>query len=302
MKKTICSIGSSGFIGREIYSKLKNLGTYEIFRYSSQKNEFIDSCNLKTFDYLIFSAGIHNESENDNKNIFYETKKIFKNTKNIFLNSDSIIYISSFKTCFNINEKMIKSSNKYNFYNFDNNYGKSKIIFEKLFIKFCNYYDKKYKIICPSHVIGPEDKGYSANGKFFNNLLKKKIIFFPDCNISIVDVRNLAQIIKDILLKEDFDNSKIIVNDKSITIKDYIEQIKLKEKNYIKIKINLYFLKILFFLNQVFIKIKFTKKDFISKNRIKYIEMSPLTEITNQKREISFNQTILDTRNFFLKK
>ena len=302
MKKTICCVGSSGFIGREIYSKLKDLGTYEIFRYSSKKNDFIDPCNLKTFDYLVFSAGIHNESENDSKNIFYETKKIFKNTKNIFLNSNSIVYISSFKTCFNLNEKIIKSTNKYNFYNFDTNYGKSKIIFEKLFIKFCKNFNKKYKIICPSHVIGPNDTGYSANGKFFDSLLKKKIIFFPNCNISIVDVRNLAQDVKDILLNGNFNNSKIVVNDISITIEDYIKQIKLNKKNYIKVKIELYFLKILYFLNQIFIKIKLTKKDIISKNRIKYIEMSPLTEISNQKREISFNQTILDTRNFFLKK
>lgn len=302
MKKTICCIGSSGFIGREIYNNLKNLKTFEIFRYSSQKNEFLDPCNLKTFDYLIFSAGIHNESENDTKNIFYETKKIFKNTKNIFFNSNSIIYISSFKTCFNLNEKIIKSSNQYNYYDFDNNYGKSKIIFEKLFIRFCKNFNKKYKIVCPSHVIGPNDTGHSANGKFFNNLLKKKIIFFPDCNISLVDVRNLSQVISNVLINEDFDNSKVIVNDTSITIKDYIEQIKLNEKNYIKIKINLFYLKILFLLNQILIKIKLTKKDFISKNRIKYIEINPITELTNQKRKISFNQTILDTRNFFLKK
>ena len=146
------------------------------------------------------------------------------------------------------------------------------------------------------------DTGHSANGKFFNNLLKKKIIFFPDCNISLVDVRNLSQVISNVLINEDFDNSKVIVNDTSITIKDYIEQIKFNEKNYIKIKINLFYLKILFLLNQILIKMKLTKKDFISKNRIKYIEINPITELTNQKRKISFNQTILDTRNFFLKK
>ena len=104
------------------------------------------------------------------------------------------------------------------------------------------------------------------------------------------------------MINEDFDNSKVIANDTSITIKDYIEQIKLNEKNYVKIKINLFYLKILFLLNQILIKTKFTKKDFISKNRIKYIEINPITELTNQKRKISFNQTILDTRNFFLKK
>ena len=51
-----------------------------------------------------------------------------------------------------------------------------------------------------------------TNGKFFNNLLKKNY-FFPDCNISLVDVRNLSQVISNVLINEDFDNSKVIVND-----------------------------------------------------------------------------------------
>lgn len=300
MKKTICCIGSRGFIGKQIYNKLINLETYEIFRYSSEKNEFIDKCDLKSFDYLIFSAGIHNESENDNKNIFYETKKIFRNTKKIFLNSGSIIYISSFKTCFNISEKIIKSTNNYNFYNYDNYYGKSKIIFEKLFIKFCKKFKKKYTIVCPSHVIGPEDMRFSANGKFFNNLLKKKIIFYPDCNISIVDVRNLAQIVKEIIFNEEFNNSKVIINDRSLSINDYIDKIKSNKKNYIKIKISLFTIKLLFHFNQFLIKIKITKKDFISKTRIKYIEINPITETSNRSKDISIDKTISDTRNFFL--
>ena len=302
MKKTICCIGSRGFIGNQIYEQLKNSETYEIFRYSSEKNQFIDQCNLEKFDYLIFSAGVHNESQNDDKNIFYQTKKIFKDTRKIFINSNSIIYISSFKTCFNTNKKIIKSTNKYNFYKFDNNYGKSKIIFEKLFIKFCLNFKKEYMIVCPSHVIGPNDIKYSANGKFFDNILKKRIIIFPNCNISVIDVRNLAQIVKNIILKKKFHNSKIIANDLSLPLEDYIKHIKANKKNYIQIKVNLFFIRLLFILNKFLIKIKFTKKDIISKTRLEYIKMNPQTEITNLKKDFSFDKTIFDTRNFFLKK
>ena len=52
MEKTICCIGSSGFIGRQIYDDLKKQGIYKIFRYSSRNNKFIDECNIDKFDYF----------------------------------------------------------------------------------------------------------------------------------------------------------------------------------------------------------------------------------------------------------
>ena len=65
---------------------------------------------------------------------------------------------------------------------------------------------------------------------------------------------------------------------------------------------NLFFIRLLFILNKFLIKIKFTKKDIISKTRLEYIKMNPQTEITNLKKDFSFDKTIFDTRNFFLKK
>lgn len=300
MKKTICCVGSSGFIGNQIYTQLKNLNKFEIYRFSSRKSKFIDKCKIKKFDLLIFSAGIHADINNDDKNIFFETKKIFRKVSNIFLNSNNIIFISSFKTCFNTNEKIIKSDNTYNYYKYDNYYGKSKLIFEKLFVKISKKFNKKYKIVCPSHVIGPEDFKNSSNGIFFNNILKKKIVFYPSCFISIIDVRNLSQIIIDIILKNDFDNSKIIANDKSILLDKYIEDIKLKKKNYIKLKVNFNLIKLIYFINKFLIKVKITNIIFISKNRLKYIEMKAKTEISCPTKKIQYKKTILDTRNYFL--
>jgi len=299
MKKTICCVGSSGFIGNQIYKKLKKLNKFEIYRFSSKKNKFIDKCKIEKFDILIFSAGIHAESDNDDKNIFYETKKIFRKTSNLFINSNNIIFISSFKTCFDIEKKIIKSDNNYNYYKYDNYYGKSKLIFEKLFVKVSSKLNKKYKIICPSHVIGPEDYNNSSNGNFFKYILKKKIIFYPSCFISIIDVRNLSQIIIDIILKNDFDNSKIIANDKSILLEQYIEDIKLKE-NYVKLKVNFNLIKLVYFINKFLIKVKIMNKNFISKNRVKYIEMKAKTEVSYPTKKIEYKKTISDTRNFFL--
>lgn len=302
MKKTICFVGSSGFIGGNTYQKIKKLNKFKIYRFSSKKNKFIDTCKINKFDILIFSAGIHIESNDDNKNIFLKTKEILRKTNDIFINSSNIIYISSFKTCFNTNEKIIKSDNKYNYYEYDNYYGKSKLIFEKLFVKFSKKHNKKFKIICPSHVIGPGDFNNSINGNFFNSILKKKIIFYPPCFISIIDVRNLSQIIEDIIIKNNFDNSKMIANDKSISFDNYINDIKSKNNNYIKFKINLKMLKFICYVNKLFIKIKLTRRNIISNNRLKYIEMNPTTEISYQQKKIQYEKTIFDTRNFFLNK
>jgi len=299
MKKTICCIGSSGFIGKHIYRDIRSTGLYEIYRFSSKDNKFIDKCNITKFDYLIFSAGIHNESEKDSKNVYHESKKIFKKTKKLFLNSNSIIFISSFKTSFNTNEKIVKSTNIYNFYNYDNYYGKSKIIFEKVFKKFCSYYKKRYTIVCPSHVIGPEDDKFSANGKFFYEIMKKKIIFFPECNISIVDVRNLSKIITNLIVKEKFNNKKIIVNDKSLRLKEYIKLIKFNQKYFLLIKIYFPLIKIFFWVNHLLLMLNLTKKNILSNSRIKYIELNPITEVNDEYKEISFGKTIEDTKEYF---
>ena len=61
--------------------------------------------------------------------------------------------------------KEIKSTNKYNFYKFDSNYGKTKLLM-KNFLKFCNTFKKNYLILAPTHVIGPNDKKTTPNNKF----------------------------------------------------------------------------------------------------------------------------------------
>ena len=66
MKKTICCIGSTGFIGSNIYSELIKEETFEIYRFSSKENKFLNDCRIKQFDYLIFSSGIHPESNDNN--------------------------------------------------------------------------------------------------------------------------------------------------------------------------------------------------------------------------------------------
>ena len=293
--KKICLIGATGFIGNNIYETLNKNKNLKIIRFSSKENKFIDDVDDKNFDLLIFCAGIHSLPGDNSKNIFLKNKKIIKNCKFLFNNTSKIIFFSSFKTCFDQNNHKVLSSNNYNFYEYDTNYGKTKIINEKIFLKFCKYFKKNYLIIAPTHVIGPNDKKLNPNNKFLIDLYKKKIIFYPNVNIPIVDVRNISFNIEQIISKNKLTNEKIILNDKNLKLKNYINLIK-KEQLFFSIAINLNF--ILFvsrILNLVKIKI-------LDKSRFKYIEMNPVVFSKNNLKKFNIYETIEDTKKFFIKK
>ena len=290
--KKICLIGGTGFIGDNIYKTLSKNKNLKIIRFSSKENKFIDIVNDENFDLLIFCAGIHSSPGDNSKDIFIKNKKIIRKCKFLFDKINKIIFFSSFKTCFDQNNHKILSSNNYNFYNFDTNYGKTKIINEKIFIKFCKYFNKKYIIIAPSHVIGPNDKKFNPNNNFLINLYKKKLILYPNINLPIVDVRNIAYKIEQIVLKDKFLNKKIIFNDTNIKLKNYINIIK-KNQLFFAISINLnLILSLRKILNLLKIKI-------LDKSRLKYIEINPLVFSDNNSKKYNIYQTINDTINFF---
>ena len=292
--KKICLIGGTGFIGDNIYKTLSKNKNLKITRFSSKENKFLDDVNDKNFDLLIFCAGIHSSPEDNSKDIFTKNKRIIRKCKFLFNKINKIIFFSSFKTCFDKNNHKILSSNNYNFYNFDTNYGKTKIINEKIFVKFCKHFNKKYTIIAPSHVIGPNDKKFNPNNKFLINLYKKKIILYPNVNLPIVDVRNISYEIEQIVLEDKFLNKKIILNDRNIKLKDYINIIK-KEQFFFAISINLnLILSLRKILNLLKIKI-------LDKSRLKYIEINPLVFSDNNLKKYNIYQTIDDTINFFKK-
>ena len=65
--KKICLIGSNGFIGKNIYEKLKLNKNLKITRFSSFKNKFEDEVNNLEFDTIIFCAGIHPNIHSNNQ-------------------------------------------------------------------------------------------------------------------------------------------------------------------------------------------------------------------------------------------
>ena len=292
--KRICLIGGRGFIGSNIYKTLTENKNNQVFRFSSRENRFEDGIDHKNFDLLIFCAGIHPHAEDNDKSIFVKNKIILKNCVSLFKNVKNIIFFSSFKTCFDVNKKVIESTNKYNFYKFDSNYGKTKIINEKIFLKFCKIFKKNYLILAPTHVIGPNDEKITPNNKFFQNFLKKNLILFPNITIPIIDVRNISNYLNNIVLENELPNKKIILNDKNLTLKTYISLIKDK-KFYLSFKINLNFILAVSKIFNLF------NVATLTKSRLKYIEMDPTVKSNEYRRKYDIYQTIKDTKEFLLK-
>jgi nucleoside-diphosphate-sugar epimerase len=292
MKKKILLLGSNGFIGQEIYKQIKNLYIYDIYRFSTKDNQFIDNGeNIKKFDILIFAAGIH-QLETENNNFFLYNKKILKALNYWSKKIKSCIFISSFKTSINFSSQIISENNKYNLFSYDSAYGKSKAINEKVALKIFKLRNIKFKIICPSHVIGPGKD--NLNSQDIIKRYRKIINFIPKCSIPLIDVRDVAKYIKKIILDDNFDNKKIIINTINLTFKNYIKLIKKNSLFCFYIVINNNFLKLIYIMNSLFNKF-FFKFNLITKFRYNYINSNIKTVINKEmKNNLSIEKSIQD--------
>lgn len=297
MQKKICVIGSSGYLGSNIFQYLKKSKDFDIFQYSSKYGHYIEKNkkNVDKFDLLIFAAGIHSDPNSDNYKVFSLSKELIRNSLSIIKKSEKIIFISSFKTSFNTNYKVIQEKNKYNYFNYDSHYGQSKIINEKLFIKYCLKNKKEYLIVCPSHVIGPDDSAGSINNKFLFNILKSNFIFYPKCYISLVDIRNITNFIFKEIKKNQLKNRKVILNDKSVNMKFYIEQIK-GNKFFLAIPVSKRIINYIYNIQESINSIFNSKISLISKNRMQYINHNPKTIVNDYLRKFDLQETISDTK------
>jgi nucleoside-diphosphate-sugar epimerase len=296
MKKKILIIGSSGYIGNQIYKKLLNFNQYDIVRYSSKEKKFIDNPKLKdkNFKIIIFAAGIHTTAFE--KNIFLENREILKSL-NIFLKKNSrCIFVSSFKTSINSNKKKITSNTLYNLYNCDTDYGKNKILSEKIIKKIFKFKNIKYKIVSPSHVIGPSKILTNHNNILIKKIYNSFINFYPSCYLSFIDVRDLADNIIQIIEKNNFDNKKVILNTTNIMYKNYIEKIK-QNQFFLSFGVNNTFVRLIYLISLITSKIN-KNLNFISKFQLDYILSSRLTVI---KKKIIKNYQLKQTINDVIK-
>ncbi len=229
-------------------------------------------------------------SNEDNTSKFRDSIDIIKELYKFFDKTKNVIFLSSFKTCVDKNSKFISGNQKYNFYLDDSMYGKTKILSEKMFIYLCNKFNKRYKILCPSHVIGNESVVKSINNLQIKKILKQKIIFYPDCFISLVNVKNIASYIEDLIDKNHLDNKKIVISDTSIQFQDYIKRIK-KNKIYIGLKLNKTILFYIFLFLEKLKKYSLIKKNPIHKSQIAYLKLNPLVD-TSYKNKFTIEDAI----------
>lgn len=294
-KKSILIIGSTGFIGKNVSEKLINNSNYIVTRYSSKNCKYLDYTKISKYDILIFASGIHKDSNYSNSDIFIHSKNNLRKLIYFLDKVDKVIFISSFKTSFNYKNNIVEYKTKYNFYHKDSLYGKSKILAEKIFLYFCKLKKKKYIILSPTHVIGPEKNMLSINNNQIKNIYKKNLLFYPDCNISIVDVRNISKFIEKIIISNNFDEKKIILNDKTLKYIDYLKIIK-NNNFFLTVKINKNLFKIIFYFQNFLKKLRLIENQYVNESQISYLNLNPIVQTNIYKGEIPFEKTIADIK------
>lgn len=279
MYNKILILGSTGFIGSEILKHINLNNDYKVYRYSTRLDKPIDFFETKNieFDVIIFASGIHSNTIK-NKNIFIENKKILKILSKLLKHTTKCIFISSFKTSIETNKQIIKEDNIYNLFKNDSNYGKIKILSEKIAIKLFKKNKINYKIISPSHVIGPSIVSNNPNNIDILKKHKRLINIVPNCFLSFIDVRDVANYILEVIKNNKFDNNKIILNTENILYKDYIKKIR-KNKFNIIFEIND---KLIIFIDRILEFLTFSTKikfNFLTKFHINYILTKKKTTI-----------------------
>jgi nucleoside-diphosphate-sugar epimerase len=292
MKKNILILGSSGFIGSEVFKVIKNLNDYETFRYSTSLDQQIDNFDVEktAFDVLVFASGIHANLEKY-KNLFIENKKILRILIKFIKKTKKCIFISSFKTSIKLENKIIEEKNIYNCFKYDSIYGKVKIISEKISIKLFKENNINYKIICPSHVIGPSQVKNNPNNLDVISRSKKIINFVPNCYISLIDVRDVANYILNIINNKDYSNNKVILNTNNILFKEYVKKIR-KNKLSLILEVND---KIIFLLSKFienFYRFTKIKLNILNMLQINYILSKKIAVI---RKDVTKNFTLEKT-------
>jgi UDP-glucose 4-epimerase len=227
-KKYIIIIGSSGFIGRNIYELFcknnynndfviipvffnKSLGFPNEISFS----DFISNCSYIT-DYIIIAAG---NSQVFNLNdfgyfILKDTdylKKIFKKLKSYSkkTNKIKIIFISSTAVYYGASGLVYEEHNTPP----NNYYGLSKFISEKILISFCEIFNINYIIFRLSYAFGKYEKNhrlFPSIAFHIKNNLEMKVNINPEAYLNPLPVEFISEIIYKTILNWNFKESLVL--------------------------------------------------------------------------------------------
>ena len=216
--------GSTGFIGRFLCSDLLD---YEIIKYR-RDNDLI----IKEEYAVIHLAGLaHNSHKSDLRKVYKVSNvDLTKSVFDSFLNSNAKIFIffSTSKVSGSKNGLLVEDLVSSDL----NVYSESKLLAEK-YILSQKATSKKVYILRPAVVVGPELKG---NLKTLVNYVNFRLPWFFNSfnnSMTILDMRNLSFIIKQILSEENKIPPDIyqIGNYQPIEVKNLIKSMQLKRRS-----------------------------------------------------------------------
>ncbi len=232
MKKKIVITGGSGFLAKNLLDHL-NCNEFEILLLSRNKEKLdhlknkyniqIDSIDwtdssdiekkLKNINYVIHTAAmVPTRSDANNFEIIKSSLRICKKICNLSLNLEKFIYISTLRTCIDINASIFTDDTKYNFYKFDTAYGRSKYLSEKYLLKYKSKNNLPLIICSPGHIMGPEKEDVSKSNEFLFNIFKKKINLYIKTRYAIVDILDVCEALNLIIRKGMVSEKYLICN------------------------------------------------------------------------------------------
>ena len=302
MSTSVCVVGASGFIGSAIVAELEKQQKHDIYRYSTTQQQFLDRSPKahQQIDCMIFCAGIHEKSQINSKSLIEDSVELVDSISPLMKRCSKLIFFSSFKTCFNKRTSTVSAENHYDLESSDSDYGVAKWRAERRVIEICEAAHIPFIILCPSHVIGPNDFRPSPNGSNFHQSMTAKIHWIPKCYVGLVDIRNIAAFTVRTIYNN-LTNEKILLNDACLEYEEYVKLICDREKPIFVILPTVVFSTLEYLMSGAKILINNPLINLVY-FRSHYIRVAYKIPVTQYDRIYTFHQTINDTQCFFRKK
>jgi len=172
-------------------SRLKSLGAELVCGDILEADSYEDA--LDDVSYVFHCAAVH-KIWTDNITLLYKVN--VDGTRTLLelaarKNAEQFIYTSSAKTIgLTPAGKISNEEKKYNLWDIDNDYGKSKFLAEEML--FNSKKNIIIKILNPAAVIGPGDEKFSPTVDLIYRFLRKKIKVSLDTCMGLVDVRDVG--------------------------------------------------------------------------------------------------------------